>query len=87
MPKDRPKSSLRSDLNDVPGPGHAERISGMCSHGLISEERAMEVVERVKNGDQTIEAAIAELQENCSCGLFLPSRARRILNAASIKLG
>lgn len=62
--------------------GHAQRLRGMCNHGLISEEQAQEVIEKIQRGNQSIEGAIEELQENCTCGLFLPSRARRILNAA-----
>lgn len=61
---------------------HAQRLRGMCNHGLISEERAQEVIERIQTGSQSVEDAIVELQEDCTCGLFIPSRARRILNAA-----
>lgn len=57
----------------------------MCNHGLISEEQAEEVIVRVQQGDQSIDGAIEELQQTCSCGLFLPSRARRILSVASIR--
>lgn len=64
--------------------GHAQRLRGMCNHGLISEERAQEVIERIQTGSQSVDDAIVELQEDCTCGLFIPSRARRILNAARV---
>lgn len=63
--------------------GYAERLQCMCHHGLITEDQASEVIERVQNGDQTVEDAIEELQESCPCGFFIPSRARRILKSAS----
>jgi len=61
--------------------GHAQRLRGMCNHGLISEELAQEVIEKIQSGDQSIDGAIDEFQESCNCGLLLPSRARRILNS------
>jgi hypothetical protein len=80
------KRSSRSVAQDA-GPalvsiGHAQRLRGMCNHGLISEEQAQEVIDRIRAGSQSVETAIEELQESCTCGLFLPSRARRILNSA-----
>jgi hypothetical protein len=82
MAKASAKRSLNVDSN-APSPGHAERLRDMCHHGFITEEQAHEVIERILNGDQTVEDAVEELQNNCPCGLFLPSRARRILNGAS----
>jgi hypothetical protein len=61
---------------------HTERLQGMCCHGLISEELAQDIVASIQSGQQSVEEAIQKLQEECTCGLFLPSRARRILNAA-----
>jgi hypothetical protein len=50
----------------------------MCNHGLISEEYAQMVIREVAEGRRCPESAIEELQETCSCGFFLPSRAKRI---------
>ncbi len=80
------KRTSRSVAQD-PGPTlvsieHAQRLRGMCNHGLISEEQAQEVINKIRTRNQSVEGAIEELQENCTCGLFLPSRARRILNSA-----
>lgn len=61
---------------------HVERVQGICCHGLISEDLAKEIIVQIRAGNQSVEGAIEQLQEDCTCGLFLPSRARRILNAA-----
>lgn len=79
----KPKAGKSATPQHPPGFGeHTERLQGMCCHGLISEERAQDVIASVQAGDQSIEEAIQMLQEECTCGLFIPARARRILNAA-----
>lgn len=84
----KPNRSSTSDAGQaLVSIGHAQRIRGMCNHGLISEERAQDLIDQIRTGDQSVEGAIEQLQENCTCGLFLPSRARRILNAATTETG
>lgn len=85
MSKLKPNRSFASDYGVAPPAAPAVRLVSMCNHGLISEEQAEEVIVRVQQGDQSIDGAIEELQQTCSCGLFLPSRARRILSVASIR--
>ncbi len=77
--------TLKSGSNSYPE--QVERLQGMCHHGFITEERAQEVIERIQNGHQTVDEAVEELKESCPCGLFLPSRARRILNGPASPSG
>ena len=86
MPKSGAKRSAALGLGSA-SLGQAERLQGMCNHGFITEERAHEVIERIQNGDQTVDEAVEELQESCPCGLFLPSRAKRILSSVAAPPG
>lgn len=80
MPKANASRRTKFSSESNAYPGQAERLQEMCHHGFITEERAHEVIERIQNGDQTVDEAVEELKESCPCGLFLASRARRILN-------
>lgn len=86
-----PKSSVNRSATISSGSdtslGQIERLQAMCHHGFITEERAFEVIERIQSGGQTVDEAVEELKDNCPCGLFLPSRARRILNGPASPSG
>jgi hypothetical protein len=61
---------------------HAMMLSTMCGHGMISLSYAKKMIDFVKENRMKPEAAAASLSRFCSCGIFNPSRARRILEDA-----
>ena len=58
-------------------------LSTMCGHGMISSSLAKKMIDWVKEGRRTPEQAASYLTRFCSCGVFNPSRAKRILIEAS----
>jgi hypothetical protein len=64
---------------------HAVMLSTMCGHGMISQAFAKKMIFFVKEDRRTPEQAIAALGRFCSCGIFNPTRARRILEDARTK--
>lgn len=58
------------------------KISTMCGHGMVSASLAKKMIDWVKEGRRTPEQAVTYLQRFCSCGVFNPSRARRLLEEA-----
>ena len=58
------------------------QISTMCGHGMVSASLAKKMLDWVKEGRRTPEQAVTYLQRFCSCGVFNPSRACRILEQA-----
>jgi hypothetical protein len=58
------------------------KLSTMCGHGMVSSSFAKKMVDWVKEGRRTPEEAVAYLSRFCSCGVFNPSRAQRILEDA-----
>jgi hypothetical protein len=59
-------------------------LSTMCGHGMISHSLAKKMICFVKENRRTSEEAAAILTRFCSCGIFNPSRAKRILENARI---
>ena len=57
-------------------------LSTMCGHGMVSSSLAKKMIDWVKEGRRTPEEAVTYLARFCSCGVFNPSRAVRILNEA-----
>lgn len=57
-------------------------LSTMCGHGMISHSLAKKMIDWVKEGRRTPEQAATYLTRFCSCGVFNPSRAKRILENA-----
>jgi hypothetical protein len=55
------------------------KVATMCGHGMISTSLAKKMIDWVKEGRRTPEEASAVLARFCSCGVFNPSRSRRIL--------
>ena len=55
-------------------------ISSMCGHGMISHSLAQKMIDWVKEGRRTPEQAASYLTRFCSCGVFNPSRAARLLD-------
>ena len=57
-------------------------LSTMCGHGMISHSLAKKMIDWVKEGRRTPEQAVTYLTRFCSCGVFNPSRACRLLQQA-----
>ena len=60
-------------------------LSTMCGHGMISHSLAKKMIDFVKENRRTPELAAATLTRFCSCGVFNPARAKRILEDARHK--
>lgn len=54
----------------------------MCGHGMIGSSLAKKMIDWVKEGRRTPEQAATYMQRFCSCGVFNPSRATRVLDEA-----
>lgn len=61
---------------------HAMMLSTMCGHGMISLSFAKKMIDFVKENRVKPDKAVASLGRFCSCGIFNPSRARRIIEDA-----
>jgi hypothetical protein len=57
-------------------------ISTMCGHGMLSASFVRKIVEWVRQGRRSPEQASATLARFCSCGVFNPARACRLLQKA-----
>ena len=63
--------------------GQVMMLSTMCGHGMISHSLAKKMIDFVKENRRTPEEAAATLTRFCSCGVFNPARAKRILEDAA----
>jgi hypothetical protein len=57
-------------------------LSTMCGHGMVSHSLAKKMVDWVKEGRRTPDEAVTYMARFCSCGVFNPSRAKRVLEDA-----
>jgi hypothetical protein len=64
---------------------HVMAISTMCGHGMVSHSLSKKMIDWVKEGRRTPDEAASCLARFCSCGVFNPSRAVRILEDARTK--
>jgi hypothetical protein len=55
-------------------------LSTMCGHGMIAHSLAKKMIDWVKEGRRTPDQAASYLARFCSCGVYNPSRAKRILS-------
>ena len=60
-------------------------LSTMCGHGMISHSFAKKMIDWVKENRRTPEEAACYMARFCSCGIFNPSRAKRVLEDARNK--
>jgi hypothetical protein len=60
-------------------------LSTMCGHGMVSSSLAKKMIDWVKEGRRTPEEAVTYMTRFCSCGVFNPARAKRILEDARTK--
>jgi hypothetical protein len=59
-------------------------LSTMCGHGMVANSLAKKMIDWVKEGRRTPDQAVTYMQRFCSCGVFNPSRAKRILEDARV---
>jgi hypothetical protein len=57
-------------------------LTTMCGHGMIASSLGKKMIDWVKEGRRTPEQAASYLQRFCSCGVFNPARAARLLEEA-----
>lgn len=60
-------------------------LSTMCGHGMISSNLAKKMIDWVKEGRRTPEEAVTYMARFCSCGVYNPARAKRIIEDARNK--
>ena len=60
-------------------------LSTMCGHGMVGTSLAKKMIDWVKEGRRTPEEAVTYMARFCSCGVFNPARAKRILEDARTK--
>jgi hypothetical protein len=61
-------------------------LSTMCGHGMVSHSLAKKMIDWVKEGRRTPDEAVTYMARFCSCGVFNPSRAKRILEDARVSM-
>jgi hypothetical protein len=62
------------------------KLTTMCGHGMISASLAKKMIDWVKEGRRTPDQAVSYMARFCSCGVFNPLRAKRILEDARKKM-
>jgi hypothetical protein len=72
---------FHGDLTRIPD-RHVLELSSMCGHGMVSHNFARKMIDWVREGRRTPAQGAAYLARFCSCGVFNPSRASRILEEA-----
>ena len=60
-------------------------VTTMCGHGMIPTNLVEVMVNEIREGRRTPEAAAKVLAPNCSCGVFNPDRAAELLEAVASK--
>ena len=63
---------------------HVLMLSTMCGHGMVANSLAKKMIDWVKEGRRTPEQAATYLTRFCSCGVYNPVRAARILEEARV---
>ena len=57
-------------------------LATMCGHGMVSFNMAKKMLDMVREGRRTSDQAVATLARFCPCGVYNPSRAKRLLEQA-----
>ena len=60
-------------------------VATMCGHAMISANLVKAMIEEVRAGRKTPEEAARVLTPNCTCGIFNPVRAAKLLTKAAGK--
>lgn len=58
-------------------------ISTMCGHGMVSHALAQKMLDWVREGRRTPDQAASYMTRFCSCGVFNPARAARLLKPSN----
>ena len=74
---------FHGDLNLLPD-RHVLELSTMCGHGMVSHHLAKKMTDLVREGRRTPRQAAICMARFCTCGVFNPSRAVRILEEARV---
>jgi hypothetical protein len=62
------------------------KLMTMCGHGMVSSNLARKMIDWVKEGRRTPAQAVTYMARFCSCGVFNPVRAQRILEDARSRM-
>jgi hypothetical protein len=62
------------------------KLMTMCGHGMVSSNLARKMIDWVKEGRRTPAQAVTYMARFCSCGVFNPVRAKRILEDARSRM-
>lgn len=57
-------------------------LATMCGHGMVSFNMAKKMLDMVREGRRTPDAAVLTLTRFCPCGVYNPIRAKRLLEEA-----
>ncbi|HYP15032.1 MAG TPA: hypothetical protein VEQ63_13980 [Bryobacteraceae bacterium] len=60
-------------------------LATMCGHGMVSTSLAKKMIDWVKEGRRTPAEAVTYMARFCSCGVFNPARAERVLEEARVR--
>jgi hypothetical protein len=74
---------FHGDLNLLPE-RHVLELSTMCGHGMVSHNFARKMMDWVKEGRRDPQQAATYMARFCTCGVFNPTRAARILEEARV---
>jgi hypothetical protein len=74
---------FHGDLNLLPD-RHVLELSTMCGHGMVSHNFARKMTDWVKEGRRDPKQAATYMARFCTCGVFNPTRAARILEEARV---
>jgi hypothetical protein len=74
---------FHGDLNLLPD-RHVLELSTMCGHGMVSHNFARKMIDLVKEGRRNPQQAAACLARFCTCGVFNPVRAARVIEEARV---
>ena len=66
-------------------PAEIMEVTTMCGHGMVAANLVEKLVDDIRKGVTTPEAAGKVLAAPCCCGIFNPSRAAELLAAAAAK--
>jgi hypothetical protein len=62
------------------------KLSTMCGHGMVSANLARKMIDWVKEGRRTPAEAVTYMARFCSCGIFNPVRAQRVIETARTRI-
>jgi hypothetical protein len=64
-------------------PNEILEVATMCGHAMISANLVKAMIEEVRAGRKTPEEAARVLTPNCTCGIFNPVRAAKLMAKAA----